>query len=92
MINSNETIYQEFLGKVNGLEKGFYKQYFIKEKKKKSKSMTDSFTHFFLRSQNGENDLGVFGFDKIEFRDASKIWGMECLETYNLLQEKEGRM
>ena len=27
--------------------------------------------------------------DTIEFKDASKIWGKECLEIHNLLQQKE---
>jgi aldehyde:ferredoxin oxidoreductase len=30
--------------------------------------------------------------DKVEFRDASEIWGKECLETHNWLQKKEGRV
>ena len=29
--------------------------------------------------------------DKVEFKDASDIWGMECLETHNALQKKEGK-
>lgn len=29
--------------------------------------------------------------DKVEFKDASKLWGKECLETHDLLQEIEGR-
>jgi aldehyde:ferredoxin oxidoreductase len=30
--------------------------------------------------------------DKVEFKDASRIWGMECLKTHDWLQQKEGRV
>jgi len=30
--------------------------------------------------------------DKVEFKDASKIWGFECLETHDWLQEHEGKI
>jgi len=30
--------------------------------------------------------------DTIEFKDASNFWGKECLETHNLLQNKEGKV
>jgi len=30
--------------------------------------------------------------DNVDFKDASKLWGKECLDTHNALQEKEGRI
>ena len=30
--------------------------------------------------------------DKIEFNDASKLWGMECKSVHNWLQKKHGRV
>lgn len=30
--------------------------------------------------------------DKVEFKDASEIWGMECLKIHDWLQQKEGRV
>lgn len=30
--------------------------------------------------------------DKVEFKDASDIWGFECLQTHDWLQENEGKM
>ncbi|RLF53271.1 MAG: aldehyde ferredoxin oxidoreductase [Thermoplasmata archaeon] len=30
--------------------------------------------------------------DNVEFKDASKLWGKECLETHNFLQKTEGKM
>jgi aldehyde:ferredoxin oxidoreductase len=29
--------------------------------------------------------------DNVEFKDASALWGKECLETHNILQDKEGK-
>ena len=30
--------------------------------------------------------------DNVKFKDASNIWGKECLETHNALQKKEGKI
>jgi aldehyde:ferredoxin oxidoreductase len=30
--------------------------------------------------------------DKIEFKDAKELWGEECLDSHNWLQEKEGKV
>jgi aldehyde:ferredoxin oxidoreductase len=29
--------------------------------------------------------------EKVEFKDASKLWGMECLKTHNQIQKTEGK-
>ncbi|UCF49662.1 MAG: aldehyde ferredoxin oxidoreductase family protein [Thermoplasmatales archaeon] len=34
----------------------------------------------------------VINNDKIEFKDASFLWGKECLETHSALQKKEGKV
>ncbi len=34
----------------------------------------------------------VINDDSVEFKDASEIWGKECLETHNWLQQTEGRV
>jgi len=44
---------------------------------------------------NGRSDKPVYivvNDDSVEFKDASKIWGKECLQTHDLLQQKEGRV
>jgi aldehyde:ferredoxin oxidoreductase len=44
---------------------------------------------------NGRSDNPVYIVikdDSIEFKDAFKIWGKECLQTHNWLQQKEGRV
>lgn len=43
---------------------------------------------------NGKSDeylYIVINDDKIEFKNASKLWGMECLKTHNYLQKIEGK-
>jgi aldehyde:ferredoxin oxidoreductase len=34
----------------------------------------------------------VINDDSVDFKDASEIWGKECLETHNWLQQTEGRV
>ena len=44
---------------------------------------------------NGRSDAPVYIVikdDSVEFKNASKIWGKECLETHNWLQKTEGRV
>lgn len=44
---------------------------------------------------NGHSDNPVYIVikdDRIEFKDASKIWGKECLESHNWLQKTEGKV
>ncbi len=43
---------------------------------------------------NGKSDEYVYiviNDDKIEFKNASKLWGMECQKTHNYLQKIEGK-
>jgi len=43
---------------------------------------------------NGRSDVPVYiaiDDDSIEFKDASEIWGKECLKTHEWLQKTEGR-
>ena len=43
---------------------------------------------------NGKSEKPVYIVikdDKIEFKNASKLWGLECLETHDLLQKIEGK-
>jgi aldehyde:ferredoxin oxidoreductase len=43
---------------------------------------------------NGKSEKPVYIVikdDKIEFKNASKLWGMKCLETHDLLQKIEGK-
>jgi aldehyde:ferredoxin oxidoreductase len=43
---------------------------------------------------NGKSEKPVYIVikdDKIEFKNASKMWGMECLKTHNLLHKIEGK-
>ena len=44
---------------------------------------------------NGRSDDPVYLVvkdDSIEFKDASKLWGNECLETHNWLKKTEGKV
>jgi len=44
---------------------------------------------------NGKSDepvLLVINNESIQFKDAREIWGKECLETHNWLQNKEGKV
>ena len=44
---------------------------------------------------NGRSDSPVYiviNNSSVEFKDASEIWGKECLQTHDLLQKKEGRV
>jgi len=44
---------------------------------------------------NGRSETPVYLVikdNKVDFRDASKIWGKECLETHDFLQKTEGRV
>jgi len=44
---------------------------------------------------NGKSDKPVYlliNNESIQFKDAKEIWGKECLETHNLLQNKEGKV
>jgi len=43
---------------------------------------------------NGKSEKPVYIVikdDKVEFKNASKMWGMECLKTHNLLQKIESK-
>jgi len=44
---------------------------------------------------NGRADKPVYlvtNDDSVEFKDAKNLWGKECLETHNWLQENEGKV
>jgi aldehyde:ferredoxin oxidoreductase len=44
---------------------------------------------------NGKSDKPVYlaiNNDSIKFKDAEELWGKECLETHNWLQNKEGKV
>ena len=44
---------------------------------------------------NGRSDKSVYitiNDDSVEFKDASKIWGKECLQTHDWLQKTEGKV
>jgi aldehyde:ferredoxin oxidoreductase len=44
---------------------------------------------------NGRSEKPVYIIikdDKVEFKNASKLWGKECLESHNWLQKIEGKM
>ena len=44
-----------------------------------------------IKSKSDEHLYIVIDDDKVEFKNASKLWGLECLKTHNYIQKNEGK-